>query len=126
MKNFSIGFLALLLSIPLYLLAHIEGTYEIKGTTPANIEYTGLLFIEKVGDAVFRAHWTFTSGISGTDEGTGVKKGNRISFVFLESEDISQGIGTQLYKINGDKLKGPWVLQGGTVSGFERAKKIEI
>lgn len=124
MKSLYLTMLTLFLSIPLYICAGIVGTYEVKGFDPHNGNYTAILQIQKVNDSIFNALWTFTSGATGIDIGTGVRQGKCLSFVFSESETGSDSVGTQLYKIEHDVLKGPWTHLGGTLAGFEKAKKV--
>ena len=123
MKNIYFLF-ALLLSFPIYAFANIAGTYEVKGFDPiTNSEYKGTLVIQKVNDDIFNAQWTFTTGPFAADVGTGVKKGQYLSFVF--NEIGTSNVGTQLYKIERHNvLRGPWVALGATEEGFERAKKV--
>lgn len=114
-------FFSLLFLFPIYISAGVTGTYKVSGFDPStNHNYTATLVIEKDG-AVFTAHWTFPDG--SFDTGTGVKKGDALSFVF--HEDPAGDFGVQQYEIDDDRLKGPWVRFGSTQKGFEKAKKID-
>lgn len=123
MKNFYLMVLAFFFGVPLYISAHIAGTYEVKGFDPdANSKYEGILVIQKVNDSVFNALWTFTDGTS--DRGTGIRKGKFLSFAFSQNGVPSPLTGTQLYKIERNELEGPWIHLGSTKKGTEKAKRI--
>lgn len=114
-------FSTILFLLPFYLSAHITGTYELNGFDPdTNQSYTGTVVIERQR-AIYTATWTFDGG--NTDIGTGVRKDDSISFVFLESNSNTAGV--QLYEIDGHTLKGPWARFGATRRGFEKLKKVE-
>lgn len=113
-------FVSLFFILPLYVSAHIAGTYDIHGFDPeAKQPYSGTLVIEHNGPT-FTGHWRF-EGSSEVDTGTGVRRGNCLSFVFKESN--SDVCGTQLYKIEGPILTGPWVRFGADAKGVETAIK---
>lgn len=106
---------------PVYMFAHLTGTYKVNGFDPAtNQDYTGTLVITK-NDSVYTALWTFPG--PSNDIGTGVREDDFLSIAFNEDNGIS--FGTQLYEIDGDTLHGPWVRLGATEKGFEKAKKID-
>lgn len=115
MKILYLSMVIFFLSISTTISAHLSGTYEIKGFDPLlKAEYKGILVIEKVENSVFRASWFLTEGVVGTATGTGVRKDNCISFVFTESDTAFNSTGTQLYQIEKNVLKGPWVRLGAT------------
>lgn len=104
-----------LLIFPLYVCAHLVGTFEVKGFDPTiGQSYSGTVVISK-SNGIYSADWHFDDGSSAT--GTGVKQEDALAFVFLESNGST---GVQLYEIKKHGLKGPWVLYGGTVRGFEQ------
>ena len=108
------------LMFPLCAFASICGIYEVHGYDPQdNHEYAGSVSITK-DDEVYSVIWTFEN--NNTDTGTGVRKGDTLSIVFLE--DNSTSYGTQLYKVYGSTLSGPWVRFGGTEEGSETLKRI--
>lgn len=107
------------LLFPIYMFAHIPGTYQVSGFDPAtNQNYTGVLVITKE-DSIYTANWTFTNT---TDTGTGVRNHDSLAFVF--NENNSSSFGVQLYEIEDDTLRGPWVRFGATEKGFEKATKL--
>lgn len=118
MKKISLLFSTLV--FPFYLLADITGLYHISGFDPVTKHnYSGSLTIEKE-KAIYTAVWTFSDG--SVDTGTGIKKGDHISFVYQEPPGL---FGVQQYEIDHDRLKGPWVLFDTTRRGFEKAKKVD-
>ncbi len=116
------NFRHLLLSLfifPLYMFGHITGTYHVEGfDATINEHYEGTLEITENND-VYNLVWTY-DGIT-PYIGTGVRSGNSLSIVFNEIDTTP--FGTQLYKICGNTLKGPWILFGDTRISFERAEK---
>ena len=113
-------FLIIFFLFPVAIFAHITGAYKVSGVDPqTHQKYIGIVIITE-RDSVYTAQWTFAGG--STDVGTGVRKGKFLSFVF--EEDGRNSFGTQLYKIDGHTLKGPWVRIGADKKGFEKIKKI--
>ncbi len=129
MKLRSILF-SLFFALPVAIFAHVTGTYNVSGNDPVSGKYTGTLTIDQNGD-IYSATWVFPN-TSEVDTATGVRKGNTLAFVFSES-GLAGGLrvktpgffGVQEYEIQGDTLKGPWVLYQATQKGFEVAKKIK-
>lgn len=118
--------LSTLFVLPVTLFAGITGTYKVSGVSPATHEkYKGTVVISQSGH-VYNAIWTFSGG--NTDTGTGVRKDNFISFVFVEGQPavstLAINSGVQIYEIEGKTLKGPWVRINGTRRGFEKITKI--
>jgi hypothetical protein len=109
-----------LFMFPVCVFAGVTGNYTVEGHDPANVEYTGTLAITKSG-SVYTANWSFSDGH--TEFGTGVRNNDSIAFVFSEAKPGAVS-GVQLYAIRGDVLEGPWVDQGATEKGFERATKV--
>lgn len=108
--------------LPLSLFAYLSGTYEVDGILAGTDQpYSGTVVIERQDDHIYTARWVFTD--NSVDLGTGVRDGDALSFVFFEESTSDYGV--QLYKIEGDVLKGPWVRYGATEKGFEKLKKIE-
>ncbi len=120
--------LASLLLFPICLFAGISGNYTVSGFDPTlNANYTGTAVITSapatVGTGtVYTIVWTYTD--FPTIIGTGVRKGCYLSFVYTEEVTGITPFGTQLYKIDGNKLKGPWILFGDTRIGLETLKKV--
>lgn len=105
---------------PVALFCGIVGSYKVEGFDPqTNSKYTGTLVITKSGN-VYSATWNFNGN---TDTATGVRRGDSVAFVFREGNSNSYGV--QLYEIEENRLKGPWVRFGATSRGFERAKKVK-
>lgn len=109
------------LMIPLcQLLAGITGKYDVKGNNPDGTSYKGVLEISR-DDEVYSASWKLSDGIS---KGNGVTKDGYLAISF-EGFDGEGGaiVGTQLYKIHKNTLKGPWTFNGTGTQGNETAKK---
>jgi hypothetical protein len=129
--------LVLLFGISSYIFAakiDITGKYAIDGLNPfggtAN-GYSGKLEITALipGTDVYQAFWNLNRGdnkgnIKGTLTGTGVRKGDFVSFVFSGSDGVSTLYGTQLYRIKRSQLVGLWILSGEVVAGSETAAKL--
>lgn len=113
--------LAILFALPMFAFAcaEIPGTYKVVGVDPVSGPYTATLVIQKEG-SVFTAHWKFSE--TSSDEATGVRRGDCLSFVF--NENGSSSFGTQLYKIKDETLQGPWVRFGATSKGVETAFRV--
>jgi hypothetical protein len=105
---------------PLFMFAHITGTYQVFGFDFATQQpYTGTVVIQKQ-NATYTAIWTFDEG--GTDVGTGVKHDDSIAFVFNENGSANYGV--QLYEIDRHSLKGPWTRFGTDTIGIERIVRL--
>ena len=111
--------LSVFLFLPILAFSGLAGRYKISGTGTDSSKYKGTAIIKRVGNAVYTATWTFDDGTVST--GTGVLKGNQISFVY---QDDPTTYGVLLYKIEGTTLKGPWARFGETRKGFDTLKKI--
>ena len=108
--------------LPVTMFAGISGTYKISGFDPkTNQKYTGTVVITRSG-ALYTGNWIFSD--NSTDTATGVREDDFISFVFTEIGSNPVIYGTQLYEIDGDTLKGPWVRANATRRGFEKIKKV--
>ena len=96
----------------------IAGTYKIKGYGPQSGHYTGSAVISE-RDSIYTATYTYSGG--GVSTLTGVRTGDKISFVYQFDEGL---YGVQVYRIKGRSLKGPWVEFGGGSKGWESLTKI--
>lgn len=99
----------------------IEGYYETIGYDPFSEEYyTAHLEIEE-RDHVYFATWTYND--ESTDEGTGIRVDDILSFGFQSTIDPTFA-GVQVYHIKCGQLYGPWAFNGYDLVGEEVAKKI--
>jgi len=127
MKKF-LSILALL-CVNLASFAAIEGTYIVSGEDPYEKQpYTGTATISRGGqNGVFQISWVFDNGEK--YEGTGLTSGgDEVSFAFKQTnarETSKPLIGLQLYKIDGNVLKGLWVLLDNSLLGTEELIKKE-
>ena len=103
---------------PAIAFSEISGKYRVYGSQPGQT-YKSVVVIKKVGH-VYTANWADDDG--STETGTGVRRGDYLSFVFKESEGNFYGV--QVYKISKDCLQGgPWAWYGDTWKGYEKLKK---
>lgn len=112
-----------LAALPVSLFGHIAGNYDVHGFDATIGEhYTGTAVISEQDD-VYTITWTYTDFPSVV--GTGVQKGDSISFVFTSLPQGSAPYGTQLYKIRSHgELKGPWINFGDDRISHETLKKV--
>lgn len=101
------------------------GSYHCTGYDPIEeIEYTGYATVHKVG-AVYQMSWDF--GKKMVYEG--------IALIHAEEDDIlavsfrnksnPKKSGVKVYEIDGDELKGNWVMFGHKTVANELCKKVE-
>lgn len=114
-----------LLLYPIFVFSHdITGKYKLKGETASGEEYSGKVIIRPLGDN-FEAVWFFDGDLA-SDLGTGVVKGDCVSFGFYEGS--RQDFGTQLYSISCEDgqtvLQGSWARLGSTEQGEETLTKV--
>lgn len=107
------------------LYAGIEGEYKIKGYDPNVPEYySGFAEITKDGD-VYTVHSRYNDGSH--EHGTGIRKGNQISFVTQRVENPTPATtAVTVCKITSDPIhiKSSWIYLGGNLIGKERLHKI--
>ena len=116
LHTFVIG---LFLLAPVFAFSGISGTYRVSGIQPG-ATYGGTVVIERY-NTVYKATWTDDDGE--IERGTGVRKGDTISFVFKKGN--MEAYGVQMYKISKHYLQGPWAWYGETWNGFEKLRKIK-
>lgn len=118
-------FLLLIFTFGITQLQAIAGTYSYSGNDPYdNVPYSGKVTITKINEQVYRGNWETTAGEK--FQGTGIKNGNVISFVFLSKylPEKTEVIGLVVYQIDGDTLKGPWIYWNQKLVGNEILVKI--
>lgn len=112
------------LLFPTLAFSSITGKYKFKGTTPTGGEYKGTATIVQGKGNVYEARWLYPDG--SFEVGTGVKKGDYISFVFASVIGTSFGTyGVIQYKINDHTLKGTYAIFAEPGTGHEIMKKID-
>lgn len=112
-------------------LQAIEGSYTIKAEDiPGSQDYcTGTLEIVKDKNNVYQSSLdVLEKNTPKSYTGTGLKEGNVVSLVFQESLNgqakCNGSEGVQIYNIEEDKLKGPYVYLGKSQIGVEEAIRI--
>jgi hypothetical protein len=116
--------LCTLFLFPTLAFSCIAGTYKFKGVSGGGDSYRGVATIVKAGKNVYNARWVYSD--NSFDVGTGVLKGDRISFVFANV--IGQAFGAYgviTYKIEDHAFKGRYVYFDSTSVGHEKMKKID-
>lgn len=93
----------------------IVGNYRIQGYDPYSRQYySGKAVITEDQNGVYQARWKVRGRVY---QGTGLREGNRISFLFmLDDHSIS---GVEVYTIEGNTLRGSFVALGGHLIGQE-------
>lgn len=104
---------------PVFAFPGISGKYRVYGNQPGG-SYKSTLVIERSG-SIYHATWTNEDKT--TETGTGVRKGDTLSFVFQKNS--TGAYGTQIYKISKDGIKGPWAWYGSTWTGVEKLRRIK-
>lgn len=116
-------FCAFLFSATLY---GFEGSYSLRGVDPYEEQlYSGRVDIVKDQNGVYQAHWIIND--NETYLGTGLKTEDEIAFVFIGQKPKAHTpplTGLQLYKIEGETLKGTWVLWNRALIGYETLEPI--
>lgn len=130
MKN--IGKIFVCLCAFSFSLQAIEGSYNIKAEdVPGSHDYcTGTLEIVKDKNDVYQFTWNvLEEGVQKVYLGTGLKEDRSLSLVFQEALDgkakCGGSEGIQIYHMEGDTLKGPYVYLGKSQIGMEEAVKIK-
>lgn len=111
--------LAIWFFTPVFAFSGISGKYRVYGSQPSG-SYKSTLVIERDG-SLYHATWTNEDGT--TETGTGVRKGDALSFVFQKNS--TGAYGTQMYKISKNEIKGPWAWYGSTWTSVERLRRIK-
>ncbi len=114
----------------LFSSVNIEGSYTTKtqDVPGSSEEVSGALTVIKSSDQVYQFTWDcIENGKHALYSGTGIRDGSNLSVCFQEMEanqPKSGGIeGVQIYKIEKDLLRGPFVYLGGTQIGIEEAMR---
>lgn len=115
--------LAFFLFLPILAFSTIAGRYNSEITRGDGSKINATAEIIHSGSSVYQIVWTYDD--HSTEVGTGVKKGDTISFVFQSGEPSNYLYGVTQYQIEGKTLKGPWVYFGLRNKGFEKLKKIQ-
>lgn len=110
MNSLRVALFALLAFSPVASFADcIAGTYKAHGVFSDTGEtYTAKVVIKKK-QGYYTIKWNFDNGA--VETGSGVRKGSAVSFFFTNPDCGDECLGTQLYRIHGHKLEGPWVLK---------------
>lgn len=126
MKKALLALSLLLCSLPAF--ADVEGTYIFKGYDPRlKVKYDGVATIKKGENGVYQAEWTHGER---KFVGTGILTGDILSFI-TSGPTMGAAFGEEkknitylnVYKVQGNLLKGTWVSLGETIIGTEDMEK---
>ncbi len=112
-----------LVLFPIFAFPGISGKYVFKGVDRNGDSYKGKATIVKGKKGVYNVRWVYSDG--SFDVGTGVVKGDHISFVFTSVVDSSYGpYGVISYKIDDHIFKGKYAFFAEKGVGREKMKKV--
>lgn len=126
MNKFLVSILAFFAAPSFALAASLsQGSYHCKGYDPINeIEYSGYATVNKAS-GVYQLTWDF--GKKMNFEGIALIHPEEDDILAISFRDKSnpKKSGVKVYEIDGDDLKGHWVMMGHKTAGTEECKKVE-
>lgn len=107
--------ISLFLTLMVFPLFAIARSYHIQGYDPySNQHYRGVAFLTEDKNGVYQAKWQVHGR---TYRGTGLREGDKVSFLFMLDDNSIAGV--EVYKVEGDTLKGSFVSLGKSLIGYE-------